>query len=480
MRAVRAILFLVGLVLAHAIAWSLHAALHTRVLAYHTQLSPDGELLARDSADGVILLRRGSGVDLPLRRWVGELYRLALDFSDAPSGSPPRTIIAWREDGSIWTARAEKEFLDAVTRVQTDLTGPYRPRLSFDGSRVAVPFPGGTLAAFDTADGAEVWRSTIPGSDIDDCAWSSDGAILAVVYQDQVAKQTRIGIVDASTGGLIGTIDPGVWEICRFFEFMPGTRTLITSLTRNRRNHAPADHVLAFDLLDPAEPAEITLRVPGLVDSSVLSQRGGLLAFQSQGGPVVEFRICRLESGSLHDVTTVRFNHKSYWSSVAFGRDGSSLLVAHGTGAVESFDLAAGTLRVETTRYRDPMFSTRQLLLFAACVAWIGCWIALEMRWMRGKRPGPREGWATTLAAAAIAFVAGLLAHLHALALNSPGADPISSTFLGMVALGLFGAAMLGFGIIKRRPGAALFAMLGVASYAAVYANTLVEIIASV
>jgi WD40-like Beta Propeller Repeat len=137
--------------------------------------------------------------------YVGSRPRLPAPFGPAVNG-----LVAYAEDGQIWT-------VDPVTGERQRIviaTGDNKaPRFSRDGTRLAFlrRVGGGDELAITEADGSgpvESQGETFIGADTDSISWSPDGRSVAVVADDHLGRTTYL--VDTTTGEVRDLVTPGV------------------------------------------------------------------------------------------------------------------------------------------------------------------------------------------------------------------------------------------------------------------------------
>jgi hypothetical protein len=473
------LLALLGLMLAHALAWSVRASLHSRWVYRSVELSPDGEYLAKDTSNGSSLFFPATGYGLTVHSWPVPLARIGLDWSRVPSGSPPRFRIACHTDEGVWIARIEKDGLVDKRNIPTTRGRSHTPRLSADGARIAV-IASNSLVVLDTTDGRELWHTKQEQADFIISAWSTDGAIIAAARHDRALRRTFIDVLDATSGDLLATHDTSLHQSCQFFEFMPRSRTLFTDLHDQLDREGAPSRSLSIELDDPTVPVVAWRTAPLDWSSAAFSSTGTTLAARGTGQARNTLAIWRFKNQTLTEVTRTPLPKLDHLTSFAFTHGDSSLRIALSDGSVVAMDPATGAITHVTSRYREPHFATWQIVLFGSFTIWTIAWFAVG-RYRERESAGPRPRyWASTMTAACITlFIAGV-AHAYAIQLSPHAPNSLDAVKLGVLAFGAVALTVFIMFIRQMRIMASLFATAGGLSIAVVYIMFFIEIVANV
>jgi len=136
--------------------------------------------------------------------YVGSRPRLPAPFGPAENG-----LVAYSEDGQIWTVDPVSGERKAIVSLTGDNVAP---RFSRDGTRLAFlrRAEGGQRLAITNADGSGLVVSgeSFVGADIDSIAWSPDGRFVAVVAGLYTRRTTYL--VDTTSGKVRDLITPNV------------------------------------------------------------------------------------------------------------------------------------------------------------------------------------------------------------------------------------------------------------------------------
>ncbi|MFC7533920.1 amidohydrolase family protein [Actinoplanes sp. GCM10030250] len=190
------------------------------------RLSPDGRRIAMDLA-GVLWVLPASGG--PARRLTGDLFDIA-----QPDWSPDGGTIAFQSYRTgtfdVWTIRPDGSGLRRLT------SGPYdhrEPRFSPDGRRIAVSADISGSYGIHLLDVASGQLTAIADSAAEEYepAWSPDGRRIAFVVAN-----TRIDVVDVTTGSRSTAITVPAGQVIRGPEWTPDGAGLIYQLTLDGRS----------------------------------------------------------------------------------------------------------------------------------------------------------------------------------------------------------------------------------------------------
>jgi Tol biopolymer transport system component len=186
------------------------------------------------------------------------LYAGSRSRTPAPFGPAVNGLVAYADDGDIWTVDPQTEVRTAVVIGESSDSAP---RFSRDGTRVAF-FRNdgiGVRLATTMADGTGMVVSRSPpfiDADIDSIVWSPNGRFVAVVAEGDDERTTYL--VDTTTGAVrdLGTRGVDVEPYWR----PPDGRRLLYSVHLGRDNQ-----LFMLDVEDPAaEPVALTLPEPNL------------------------------------------------------------------------------------------------------------------------------------------------------------------------------------------------------------------------
>lgn len=458
-----------------ASAWSLHKTLFDAWGLRSTELSPRGTYVVVDDlsdGDGCSLSHVGSG--RRLFRWKAGIGMAVPEFSW------DERVLCWRDAGCFWRADVTPTGISGVQQVAVGAVNAYRPRISADGSRIALPCAGGLLIVCDGRTGAVLWRAGRHGSDFDDAAFSPDGAVVVAIRGNHAEQRSMIDVFDASDGRDLGWIDPGQYRISHLFLFRPGTRELWTDLETRASATSTGPPYLAWDLSDASAPtpmASINISLWG----GAFSPSGSLLAGFVPNTPDNQRTIYRVDRDGPRASGTVTFTSGEYGADTAFTNDEKSLLIAHTNGRIESADVVTGRVTSGATNFGEPPMRWWWYPLLGGAGLTLLAWLAVAAPWTAEWAGRTPEGFGSTLIALCIVAATGVFAHLYALSMRSEStSDPINAAAMGSLALAVGGGVMLTVGIVKRRWRVVIFAIAGFMAPAAIYAKLLFETIASV
>lgn len=313
------------------------------------QLSPGAEFVAFEKGDETVLCFPVLGRGFKVHTWKSGLEQLALDFEGG--------MLAWREDGAVWVADLEKDGLIDVTRMATDLTEPYQPRVSPDGTRVAVAFQvaAGTdvLVVFDRSSGVELWRAesaAMFGSNRG-IAWSPDCEVLVSVHA-YWKNSPQLIVYDSTTGEQLAQVDgwSSNWQTPLLF--LPETHMLWTRISHRGYTQGIGPPIDAFDLSDPAQPRKVVLADAPFYNGAVISTSGKLVAAVKPGVAGNVYTIWRYDGERFEEIATAPFIGERDSAVAAFSYGDKELVLAHRTGDVESYDIATGVVALQKARGR--------------------------------------------------------------------------------------------------------------------------------